>query len=207
MIEPAARRLNGNGHEPFYRFVLDPKQAWSDTCAVRIPRRNVNDVRHLPEKLMRCHTSLEGRNRGNVWNIPTKNITVTLWLQPHNRALLDRLAEQLYDKPSPNYRHWLKPAELKAQFAPTDEEVKTVKQFLLDHNLRFSRVGPANFSVTAKGTVARSKMHSRPGFWQAEYCWDKVPGRMAPIRMSSAFTVAILALICSLRMGLLYPRT
>jgi hypothetical protein len=154
MIEPAARRLNGNGHEPFYRFVLDPKQAWSDTCAVRIPRRNVNDVRYLPEKLMRCHTSLEGRNLGNAWNIPTKNITVTLWLQPHNRALLDRLAEQLCDKPSPNYRHWLKPAELKAQFAPTDEEVKTVKQFLLDHNLRFSRVGPANFSVTAKGTVA-----------------------------------------------------
>jgi hypothetical protein len=39
MIEPATRRLNGNGHEPFYRFVLDPKQAWSDTCAVRIPQK------------------------------------------------------------------------------------------------------------------------------------------------------------------------
>jgi site-specific DNA-methyltransferase (adenine-specific) len=70
MIEPAKRRLNGNGHEPFYRFVLDPRQAWSDTCAVRIPRRNVNDVRYLPEELMKCHTSLEGRNLGNVWNIP-----------------------------------------------------------------------------------------------------------------------------------------
>jgi site-specific DNA-methyltransferase (adenine-specific) len=70
MIEPAARRLNGNGHEPFYRFVLDPRQAWSDTCAVRIPRNNVEDVRYLPETLMRCHTSMEGRNLGNVWNIP-----------------------------------------------------------------------------------------------------------------------------------------
>jgi DNA modification methylase len=47
MIEPAPRRLNGNGHEPFYRFVLDPKQVWSDTCAVRIPRNNVEDVRYL----------------------------------------------------------------------------------------------------------------------------------------------------------------
>jgi DNA modification methylase len=71
MIEPAPRRLNGNGHEPFYRFVLDPKEAWCDTCAVRIPRRNVVDIRYLPETLMRCHTSLEGRNLGNVWNIPT----------------------------------------------------------------------------------------------------------------------------------------
>jgi DNA modification methylase len=66
MIEPATRRLNGNGHEPFYRFVLDPKQAWSDTCAVRIPRRNVADIRYVPETLMRCHTSLEGRNLTNV---------------------------------------------------------------------------------------------------------------------------------------------
>ena len=69
MIEPAVRRLNGNGHEPFYRFVLDPKQAWSDTCAVRIPRSNVEDVRYLPEILMRCHTSLQGRNLTNVWNV------------------------------------------------------------------------------------------------------------------------------------------
>jgi len=69
MIEPAPRRLNGNGHEPFYHFVVDPRQAWSDTCAVRIPRRNVGDIRYLPETLMRCHTSLEGRNLGNVWNV------------------------------------------------------------------------------------------------------------------------------------------
>lgn len=70
MIEPAPRRLNGNAHEPFYRFVVDPKQAWSDTCAVRIPRKNVPDIRYLPETLMRCHTSLEGRNLSNVWSVP-----------------------------------------------------------------------------------------------------------------------------------------
>jgi hypothetical protein len=76
MIEPATRRLNGNGHEPFYRFVLDPKRAWSDTCAVRIPRNNVEDVRYLPEELMRCHTSLEGRNLTNVW--------ISRWVKPRN---------------------------------------------------------------------------------------------------------------------------
>jgi site-specific DNA-methyltransferase (adenine-specific) len=70
MIEPALRRLNGNGHEPFYRFVLDPKKAWSDTCAVHIPRKNVADIRYLPEELMKSNTSLEGRNLGNVWNVP-----------------------------------------------------------------------------------------------------------------------------------------
>jgi|HubBroStandDraft_6_1064221.scaffolds.fasta_scaffold26254_3 subtilase family serine protease len=84
----------------------------------------------------------------------TKTITVTLWLQPHNRATLDTLAEQLYDKSSPNYRQWLKSAELISKFAPTTEDVNTAKQFLIEHNLKLMHVGAANFSITANGTVA-----------------------------------------------------
>jgi site-specific DNA-methyltransferase (adenine-specific) len=70
MIEPAPGRLNGNGHEPFYRFVRCKKDAWTDTCAVRVQRRNVEARRYLPEALMQCDTSVEGRNLGNVWLVP-----------------------------------------------------------------------------------------------------------------------------------------
>ncbi|MGD0694791.1 MAG: site-specific DNA-methyltransferase [Terriglobia bacterium] len=78
MVEPANGRLNENGWEPFYRFVRDPDKAWSDTCAVRIPR----DSRHFfqegtetpvaqhPYKLdMECVTSLEGKNASAVWYV------------------------------------------------------------------------------------------------------------------------------------------
>jgi DNA modification methylase len=71
MIEPAPGRLNGNGHEPLYRFVRIKKDAWTDTCAVRVQRRNVEAVRYLPESLMECDTSIEGRNLNNVWLVPT----------------------------------------------------------------------------------------------------------------------------------------
>jgi subtilase family serine protease len=81
-------------------------------------------------------------------------ISVTLWLQPHNRAALDTLAEQLYDKSSTNYHQWLKPAQLISQFAPTAADLGLAKQFLTEHNLKVTNVGPANFSVTAQGTVA-----------------------------------------------------
>jgi len=84
----------------------------------------------------------------------SKSMNVTVWLHPRNQATLDMLAEQLYDETSPNYRQWLKPAQLKALFAPTDQDLNTVKQFLIANNLKISSVGPANFSVTAAGTVA-----------------------------------------------------
>lgn len=81
-------------------------------------------------------------------------ISVTLWLQPRNRATLDTLAEQLYDQSSPNYHQWLKPAELISQFAPTAEQLGVAKQFLTEHGMKVTNVGPANFSVTAQGNVA-----------------------------------------------------
>jgi len=93
-----------------------------------------------------------GKNKGP--EDATKTISVTLWLQAHNRATLDTLVEQLYDKNSPNYRQWLKPAELKSKFAPTQAELEMAKQFLIEHNLKVTHVGPANFSITAQGTVA-----------------------------------------------------
>lgn len=70
MTEPAPGRLNGNGFEPIFRFVRNPKAAWSDTCAVRIPRAGgAEDTRYLPENLMGVNTSVEGRNLHNVWRV------------------------------------------------------------------------------------------------------------------------------------------
>ena len=78
MIEPAPRRLNGNAWEPFFRFVADPKRAWTDTCAVGVPRdekrffhKGTETVvaQHPYSNSMACVTSLEGRNRTNVWYV------------------------------------------------------------------------------------------------------------------------------------------
>jgi subtilase family serine protease len=92
-----------------------------------------------------------GKNMGP--ETASTSVSVTLWLQVHNRSGLDTLAGQLYDPSSPSYRHWLKPAELLSQFAPTAAEVNTVKAFLTANHLNVVNVGPGNFSVTARGTV------------------------------------------------------
>lgn len=73
MIEPTTARLNGNGWEPFYRFTkCDPKDAWVDICAVRIPREEKvkkNDNRYLPKELMTVDSAIDGRSLHNVWRI------------------------------------------------------------------------------------------------------------------------------------------
>jgi subtilase family serine protease len=81
-------------------------------------------------------------------------IEVSIWLQPHNRSALDALAEDLYNPTSPSYRRWLKSSEIASRFAPTAAEAKTVAEFFASNNLKVVSVGPNNFYVRARGTVA-----------------------------------------------------
>lgn len=84
---------------------------------------------------------------------PTKTIEVSIWLKPHNKAGLDQLAHDLYDRTSPVYHQWLKAADIGLHFAPTAAEAKTVQEFFASHNLKIVSVGPNNFFVRARGTV------------------------------------------------------
>jgi subtilase family serine protease len=84
---------------------------------------------------------------------PSTTIDVSIWLNLHNRSMLDTLAGQLYDPSSPNYRHWLKPSDIIANFAPSAQEAAAAQQFFLSHNLKIVTVGPGNLFVRARGTV------------------------------------------------------
>lgn len=85
---------------------------------------------------------------------PSKVIDVSIFLNPHNKTELDSLAEELYNPASPSYRHWLTKAEFTARYAPTAAEAKAVQDFFTANKLTIVKVGPDNFYVRARGTVA-----------------------------------------------------
>ncbi len=84
----------------------------------------------------------------------SKPITVTVWLNQHNKAGLDELVKQMYQKGSPNYHHWLTLEQYKASFAPTAEDVATMRDFLTSHNLRVSSVDKNNHFISAQGRIS-----------------------------------------------------
>ena len=83
----------------------------------------------------------------------SKVISVTVWLNFHNKAALDSLVEQMYDKDSPNYHHWLTMGEYKTQFAPTAKEAATVRDFLVSHNMKVSMIDQNNHFVMAQTRI------------------------------------------------------
>jgi subtilase family serine protease len=85
---------------------------------------------------------------------PSAIINVSIWLNPRNKDQLDALARELYDPTSPNYRHWLKSADIASRFAPTEAQVGIVREFFEAQNLKVVKVGPKNFYVRARGAAA-----------------------------------------------------
>jgi subtilase family serine protease len=82
-----------------------------------------------------------------------KQITVTVWLKQHNKAALDALVKQMYDKASPNYHHFLTLGQYQARFAPTAKEAAVVRDFLRTHNLSVTSIDKLNHYVTAQGRI------------------------------------------------------
>jgi|HubBroStandDraft_6_1064221.scaffolds.fasta_scaffold10219_3 subtilase family serine protease len=103
-------------------------------------------------------TSRTSRLLPNVQNLGPENlskpITVTVWLNQHNKAAFDELVHQMYQKGSPNYHKWLTREQYNANFAPTAADVATAREFLTSHNLQVSAVDKNNHFISAQGKVS-----------------------------------------------------
>lgn len=83
----------------------------------------------------------------------SKQISVTVWLNLHNKAALDAIVQDMYDKSSPNYHRFLTLSEFKKQFGPTAKDAATVRDFLRSHNMQVTSIDRNNHFIVAQGRV------------------------------------------------------
>ena len=84
----------------------------------------------------------------------SKPISVTVWLNLHNKRTLDAMVQDMYDKSSPNYHRFLTLDEFRKQFAPTAKEAATVRDYLNAHNMKVTSIDKNNHFVVAQGSIA-----------------------------------------------------
>lgn len=82
-----------------------------------------------------------------------KQISVTVWLNLHNKATLDDMVKNMYDESSPNYHHFLTKDQYQSQFAPSAADAAQVRSFLAAHNLKVTSTDKTNHFVVAQGRV------------------------------------------------------
>jgi subtilase family serine protease len=87
-------------------------------------------------------------------NLPL-NMPITFALR--NRAELERLLSDLQNPTSPQFHHWLSPAEFNRRFGPRDADVAAVVDWLRTEGFNGISVNRAGRSVSFSGTVAQAE--------------------------------------------------
>ncbi|MGK4580188.1 S53 family peptidase [Kitasatospora sp. HPMI-4] len=84
-----------------------------------------------------------------------QQISVGISLKLHNTAQLDRFLAAVSDKHSPQYGHYLTPAQFTARFGPTQADVAQVRSYLEGQGLKVTSVSANRQVVNATGTNAQ----------------------------------------------------
>jgi kumamolisin len=86
---------------------------------------------------------------------PTRAIDIQLGLQLRNRAELEQLIRRVSTPSSPEYGHYLTPAQFNAQFGPSAAQVNEATGFLRANGLQVTSAVASSTIVDARGTVAQ----------------------------------------------------
>jgi len=101
---------------------------------------------HVPKAVARLQAL--GRLPG------TNSLDLAIGLPFRNQEALNNLLRQLYDPASPNYRHFLTPAQFTAQFGPTEQDYQQVADFARANGLKVTGTYPNRMVLDVQGSVA-----------------------------------------------------
>jgi hypothetical protein len=106
------------------------------------------------------NTRPEARNlqndRGRVPDdFPMNHMFLQLRRAPESELALKQYMDQQQDKTSPNFRHWLMPAELGQKYGVVDSDIETIKAWLLSHGFTVGYVYPTHMVMDISGTAGQ----------------------------------------------------
>ncbi|HYA78936.1 MAG TPA: protease pro-enzyme activation domain-containing protein [Candidatus Nitrosopolaris sp.] len=106
---------------------------------------------HVPDAIGYFHLQPVGR-------LPATNrLNLAIGLPLRNRAALNELLRQIYDPTSPNFRHYLTPAEFAERFGPTAADYKAVIAFARANGLTVTGAQPDHTVLDVSGSVAENE--------------------------------------------------
>jgi len=77
--------------------------------------------------------------------------SMTIALELNNEADLDQKLHDLYDPKSPIYRHYLTPAQFRAAYGATADQIQAIKGYLSSYGITVSEIKPNGYLVSATG--------------------------------------------------------
>ena len=115
---------------------------------------------HVPEAVA-ASTAVRSMPRSD-------RMTVAIGLPLRNQDELNTLLNQIVDPKSPNFRHYLTPAQFTERFGPTETDYQALTSFIEANGLSITGTHPNRMILDAGGTVAaiESAFHVNMMYWR-----------------------------------------
>ncbi len=116
-----------------------------------------------------------------------RQLKLEIFLATHDQAQLDELSDQLQDPNSPQYHHWLTPAQFNQRFGPTAADVAAITQWLTGQGFSVTFSSAQQRRITFTGDVGTAQdafqvhmVQSRDGKTFGNVEDPQVPASLAP---------------------------
>ncbi len=103
------------------------------------------------------HPGANAKNdRGRVSpDLPMTDLILVLSRSPEQQAAFETFVAGQYDPESPDFHHWLTPAEVGQNFGPSETDIATISNWLTGHGLSVDEVTNDRMSIRFSGTAAQ----------------------------------------------------
>src|SRR5580698_3140324 len=148
--------------------LVNTTQAFTQSAANRAPSTS-RIVERVDENQLitlqgNTHPAASTRNdRGLVQpDLGLTDMVLVLSRGPEQQAAFDEFVSSQYDSSSPNFHHWLQPAEVGERFGPSLTDIATVSGWLASRGLSVTAVAKDRMSIRFRGTAGQvqSALHT-----------------------------------------------
>jgi hypothetical protein len=87
--------------------------------------------------------------------LPMEHMLMVLHRSPAQEAALESFMAEQLDRSSPNYHHWLTPAEFGEMYGPAQQDIDTITKWLGSHGFQVEKVGAGRTVIQFSGNAAQ----------------------------------------------------
>jgi subtilase family serine protease len=135
-------------------------------------------------------------DRGRVPDdFPMEHMFLQLKRPPELEQALRQFMDEQQDKKSPNFRHWLMPAELGQKYGVADSDIETIKSWLESHGFTVGYVYPNRMLMDISGTAGQIREAFHTELHYLDVNGEQHFANMSDPRIPAALAPAIVGIV------------
>ena len=172
-------------------------RVWAQTGGKPILIREPIDDSRLVTLRGNTRPEANARNdRGRVPDdFPMEHMFLQLRRAPELEQALERFMDEQQDKKSPNFRHWLTPAEQAEKYGLADADTEAIKSWLLSHGFTVGYVYPTTIVMDISGSAGKVREAFHTEIHYLDVNGEQHFANMSDPRIPEALTPAVVGVV------------